>query len=769
MAAAVGMIAGCQKPEMVQIAAPEDVVAPALESIADIVITKENLSSEAVTIKWSAADFGAKTQINYAVEIAASNGGAKHVLTSGITDTSSEITYQTLNTFLLSELAFEPNVASDVYFFISAKVGEYAKVYSEALKAVVTPMEAAVPEVDLYDHVWVIGDYCGWDHGKTQFLYNYAKDGNIYNGVVDFGEKAANGFKLTGVGGWDDTCNWGTDGDAAAPEAEASSITLISSGGSGNISCYSKRFYNFEFEKGSLTLKVKNSFNQLGVIGDFNGWGGDVVMNYNPRFVRFYADVEIPADGGLKVRVDADWATSWGVPENGDDITAGPVELGGANGGVKAGNYRIYLDLNKGTIEASAKMYGQPEPGVDDVEPEPEPEPEPVPANKGWGLIGVAGNWDVDVPMTESNGVWTAYVTLGENESFKFRKDGAWDENFGGVFVALDTPFEAVAGGANIEGVPAGFYKMVLNTIDNTITISEGDVWSLIGQVNGANWDKDVIMTQDGDKWVSPVVTIDGEFKIRHNLDWTLSYGIAEGVEVKLDEALAATSDNGGNIKLEAGDYKVTLDLAAETILITKPAFPETMYMIGQDFGGWDWASDGIVSMNPVAGDGAGQFWAIRYVDAANGFKFCSKREWNGDFHSLTTNTGYTVKDGNCFVPESGLYMIHIDLKREMIHMEPARVYGIGDCFGSWDAEKAEYLFAAGEDGKTVSATLAADGQIRMFAASGIANTDWWTREFIFFNGEIAYRGNGGDQERVNGTAGQVVTLDFNAGTATLQ
>ena len=33
MAAAVGMIAGCQKPEIMQIAAPEDVVAPVLEAV----------------------------------------------------------------------------------------------------------------------------------------------------------------------------------------------------------------------------------------------------------------------------------------------------------------------------------------------------------------------------------------------------------------------------------------------------------------------------------------------------------------------------------------------------------------------------------------------------------------------------------------------------------------------------------------------------------------------------------------------------------------
>ena len=43
LAAAIGMIAGCQKQEIVQISAPEDVVAPVLQSVADIDITPANL------------------------------------------------------------------------------------------------------------------------------------------------------------------------------------------------------------------------------------------------------------------------------------------------------------------------------------------------------------------------------------------------------------------------------------------------------------------------------------------------------------------------------------------------------------------------------------------------------------------------------------------------------------------------------------------------------------------------------------------------------
>ena len=87
LAAAVGMIAGCQKPEMIQISAPEDVVAPVLNAVADINITASTLATESVTLSWSAADFGAKTQIDYAIEVAKSGSAEKVIVTTGVTST----------------------------------------------------------------------------------------------------------------------------------------------------------------------------------------------------------------------------------------------------------------------------------------------------------------------------------------------------------------------------------------------------------------------------------------------------------------------------------------------------------------------------------------------------------------------------------------------------------------------------------------------------------------------------------------------------------
>ena len=125
------------------------------------------------------------------------------------------------------------------------------------------------------------------------------------------------------------------------------------------------------------------------------------------------------------------------------------------------------------------------------------------------------------------------------------------------------------------------------------------------------------------------------------------------------------------------------------------------------------------------------------------------------------------MSGGNCVVAESGVYMIYVDTDNKKLVIERAQVYGIGDCFGGWDQGMADALFTEA-DGK-LTGTVKNDGDLRLYAASSAATSDWWTREFIILDGKIAYRGNGDDQERVNVKAGSKVTLDFNAGTGVIE
>lgn len=279
-----------------------------------------------------------------------------------------------------------------------------------------------------------------------------------------------------------------------------------------------------------------------------------------------------------------------------------------------------------------------------------------------------------------------------------------------------------------------------------------------------------------------------GEFKFAYNGGWKIFLGkSADGTKyVKANTNLGKDCKPGGdNIAVTegAGTYKVTLtyklaagDIAKsfsyDLVQESKSETPTTMYMIGQDFGGWDWNNAGVAELVPVWGK-EGAFWCTRYF-TTQGFKFCAVKDWNGDFTGLGNDEGYTVDGGNCFVPAEGMYTVYINLLDKVLEIKPAEVYGLGDAVftGGWDFDTAQKCEI--EDGKAVIVTNGA-GELRL--ASKVMPTnkvdgcvdfgwyDWWKTEFIFFDGKIAYRGGGNDQERVQIEAGKKIIIDFNAGT----
>ena len=584
MAAAIGMIAGCQKPEMVQISAPEDVVAPVLSPVADINITAANLGLESVTFEWSAADFGAQTQVNYAIEVAAAGQSDKVVVTSGVTETSAVVSYESLNAVLLYDLGLASGIAENVDFYVSAKVGEYAKVYSAPVTASATVTQAEKE----YPKLTVAGSYAynNWTPGKGQFVYDFEGTDAKYSGVIDFGEDvSALQFKFVGAA-------WGENefsvpaGEAQA--AEAAELPLVAGGGD-NISAYTThRFYSLTLDKSTPKVIKNFSFNSLGVIGDATptGWDADTDMEFNAAKQRFYVDLTL-IDGKIKFRADDDWAVNWGGAD-------GVLSAGGADIAVAAGNYRIYVNLNdpaNPTYELNAKMYGQDE-NAGSTTPEPEPEPEPTPVT-GWSLIGAFNEWSGDL-MLASDG--TFYVIKGaelEGE-LKFRKDGAWEVNLGlaeGAEFAADTEIALSAGGANIN-VAAGTYDVYLDEVNAKAwfitdgsypgggVAPEASEWGVVGQVNGwAAPDITMYKTATEGLFVAYNVAMpDGGFKIRANGEWNdaANYGLEGGKgNVEVDHAYdVITSGGSGDMILVAGNYDIWFDLTDTKVYIMTPGKP---------------------------------------------------------------------------------------------------------------------------------------------------------------------------------------------------
>ena len=718
MAAALGMIAGCQMTDMVQIAAPEDVVAPVLEAVeGPIEITPSNMVDGKVAFTWSLADFGVMTQVNYSLEAAtAADPDTKVTITSGITANaealeagkiSTEIAYEALNAILFNDLKLNDGVAEEVLFTIASKVGEYAPVYSNSV-AVSCKVTAAEKQ---YPKLTVAGSYAynNWTPGKGQFVFDFEGTDAKYSGVIDFGEDvSALQFKFVGS-------KWGEnefsvpEGETQAPEA--AELPLVAGGGD-NIAAYTThRFYSLTLDKATPKLIKNFSFNQIGVIGSFNGWAADVVMNFNAEKQRFYADVEFAEDGQFKLRADADWALNWGAEAFGMTVSNGDGNLE-----AKAGSYRIYANMNNPaamTIELNAGMYGKEEPVGGNTTPEPEPEPEPTPV-VGWSLIGAFNGWAGDLMLTSDG---TYYVIKGaelEGE-LKFRKDGQWnykDEegnevqtNLGaaeGVTFAADEELALAPNGGNIN-VTAGTYDVYLDPENaKAWFITDGSYpgeepkpeepefegvaseWGIVGDVN--NWGNtpgvtDVVMytTPTEGLFVAKNAEMpDGAFKIRANNEWNdaANYGTETAGNVAVDHVYNVISSGGScNMTLAAGTYDIWFDLNAKKVYIMtpgkdisaavagtpeapKPVEGEPWYLVG-NFNGWKPADanyqmtfDGTwYVFKNFAADGKG----MKFVGDAN-----YSRERVGTFTSANTAISVSKSSGDMF-PTAGTYDVYLN------------------------------------------------------------------------------------------------------------
>ncbi len=567
LAAAVGMTAACQKEEFVTFN-PEDVVAPVLHAVEDIVVTVDN-KSEAVTFTWDAADFGVKTQVYYSLDMA--KGGKTVNLFSGVSGTSMNVSLDNINNKAFNDLEIPSGEAGDVTFTLGAKLNVGETYYAAPVAAKVTPTAAE----KVYPNVWVIGNYCGWAHDASLYLWNFAEDGDVFMGVVDFGagDEKTGGFKITPEGNWN--AEFGGTGTA---DVDPASIPVVTSGGSDIKNFTTMRFYHFSLSTTALTLSKNYAFNQVGIIGLNGDWENDIVMEYSKNKQRFYADIDVAAATEMKFRMDADWAVNFG-----GDIKA--LSNGGDNIPVEPGKYRVYLDMNNlGAITCTfdERMYGKEE---EVGGSEPENPDTPVVENKGWGIVGTINEWGgagADVDMKVGAG-WlvAAGIELPEGSEIKFRLDGGWDVNFGGTFAA-DTEIALVAGGDNFKPA-AGTYDIYLNPdIPAAYFMTAGaeapatpQTWGIVGTTNnwgGDDLDMGMKLDEEGKYWVRKGVALPdgGEIKFRFAHDWGVNFGGTFAVDAVIELA-----DGGDNLKTVAGTYDIYLDVeGAKAFIMTEGKTP---------------------------------------------------------------------------------------------------------------------------------------------------------------------------------------------------
>ena len=208
---------------------------------------------------------------------------------------------------------------------------------------------------------------------------------------------------------------------------------------------------------------------------------------------------------------------------------------------------------------------------------------------------------------------------------------------------------------------------------------------------------------------------------------------------------------------------------------------PEHLYVVG-NFCNWDWGNS--FEFVPVY-EHPEMFWRLVWIDEG-GVKINTAKDWDGNekgYNGITVAGDLADKisdnGGNICSTTPQWYLMVVtasvsgrDIKYTVEFNKP-NVYLIGDVIGGWDEMMDDALFSVPteKDADFVSPEFKAntpdDGGVRAYVK--VPGNDWWHSEFMVLNGEIAYRGKGGDQDRVAGKVGQKLYLNFTTGKGSIK
>ena len=678
---------------------PENAVAPVLGAIEGCELSDGGAD---IVVEYTKADFGVATANAHNLYISKSEDMADmKKAKAAFADATITLTQADLNVVALDFA--EAGTEVDLYFAVVANLNTDkgaavagTDLMSNVVKATFKSYVADVLPTEKFEKVWVIGNYCGWDHSKTQFLFDYNATGTTFSGIVDFADAegvslANTGFKLTGIAGWDDTCNWGEETKATEVD-EPASIQLITGGGSQDIMRYAKRFYAFEFDNTTLVLKKAWGADQIGIIGLNGDWNNDIVMEYNAKWTRFYADIEVAEATEMKFRADAAWDINWGVD----------CAMGGDNIAVPAGQYRVYFNPVTALIEFNAKNYGTEEDTGAGNTPEP-------PTETTYGLIGDFNGWgEPDVDLVARGDGWyvTTALEVGADGKFLIRLNDAWSNKFGfaeaDTFVTVDAKNALTAEGQDMW-IAAGTYDFYFNPEASELYVmtagaadptlpSEAKAVKLYAHKEGTAWAEMALYGWDGydfGGWPGILLTeketIDGKEFFVYEFPVS-AYGITTNIIFNNNNNGEQTQDITGVVlnrdyyyiipaEAENGKF-IAYEMGTEPVKPSFPVLTEHSWGVIGTFNGWS----GDVAMEIVDGVATATI-EIADTDSEKKFKVRADGDWANNFgYSATEEAPFAPVDGTEFaatfngsdivVEAAGKYEVALRIENEQGYLK---------------------------------------------------------------------------------------------------
>ncbi|BAX81311.1 SusF/SusE family outer membrane protein [Labilibaculum antarcticum] len=414
----------------------------------------------------------------------------------------------------------------------------------------------------------------------------------------------------------------------------------------------------------------------------------------------------------------------------------------------------------------------------------------------------IFGSATAAVEVTEAlksygaDNIFTKYLKLTKDGLFKFSEKQAsdgYDYNFNKFAAVSDNIMAANDEAENFKFTgETGWYAVTADFVNSTLTIEEyvfgGATYSydydnlyIAGSYNSvdAEWSPEAGIAftkqEEGVFSIQKVLKDGAQIKFLGQTSWgDLDWADADGDG---NSGILAPKDKNNNITFDGGDleYTITVDLNKGIYTIEAvPVFPTELFMTGNGVGlpeeDWNWFQP--LQLVPVNSHPE-LFWKIVWMKGSGNFKMAPQAEWAGGDFGITgdaTNGVYAIGGGDIPVPSTaGYYMVVVDLSNNTIEIAEPIVYGMGDVFGGWDGADPNDLFTIDNTNEGIKFEgVPNDGELRMYVAASTLNCDWWQAEFMVLDGNIEFRGTGGDQARVNATAGDNISLNFRTGAGSI-
>ncbi|NJB87252.1 hypothetical protein GGR26_003032 [Lewinella marina] len=451
---------------------------------------------------------------------------------------------------------------------------------------------------------------------------------------------------------------------------------------------------NFTFEISNLPFPANHD--AIFIAGAFNGWGADALTLVSDNIWEIQ-NVDLQG-GAWKLKNCADWCDEdWGDAQCNGFMVSNFAD--GGNGDTDCGySGLVNIRFNDQTLSYSVT------PAVSYAS-----------NTQSLYLLGTFNNFEgseYQFTLVGDNRWVLDEVLLTPGDQFKM----AEMPDFQGVNYG-DNENDGIAEryGSNIvypDTEAEGFYSITFNDRSLAYTLNflrpvGPESVGILGSATPNGWDSDIDMTDEGNGvYTIDIELTDGVVKFRANDNWDLSWG---GTEFPNGTAI----ENGGDIPVLAGKYKVTLDINNLTYSFQADAGIGSVGIVGDATpGGWD-------KDTPLTDNGDGTWSAIIGLGTGSA-KFRADGKWDVNWGAGDFPAGTGTQGGADIPVTAGIYLVTLNAVTGAYTFTPATIGIIGDATpNGWDSD-TDLVLNPEVMGEVTGEITLTDG-----SAKFRANDDW--------------------------------------------